>query len=178
MSQPIIVTSKKSRYVSVSVLSFVMLLLSIFCIFAYSSELHLPVLSLVFIVFGLIGVVLFGGAFMFYAKRIFAKQLPPILIVDDEGITDKSSAIAIGLIPWEDITSIHLQSHLNQTYISITLTDNDKYLAKMNVFQKYSSKANLKMGFPLVNIVLATSNQTPQQVYDAILQQYGSHFIQ
>ncbi|MGT2799480.1 STM3941 family protein [Streptococcus marmotae] len=178
MNQPIIVTSEKSRYVSLSVLSFVMTLLSNFCIFAYSNEWHLSVLSLVFTVFGLIGVVLFGWFFVCYTKCVFVKQLPPILVVDDKGITDKSSAISIGFIPWEDITYIRLKPHLNQTYISVTLTDNDKYLSKMNVFQKYSSKANLKMGFPLVNIVLMTSNQTPQQVYSAILHQYGDKFIQ
>ncbi|MGT2951129.1 hypothetical protein BU202_07540 [Streptococcus cuniculi] len=178
MNQPIIVTSKKSRYGVLSILSLFMTLISGLCIFAYSSELHIPILSLMFILVGVMGVAFFGWSFVFYTKCIFAKQLPPILTVDDKGITDKSSAISIGFIPWEDISYIHLQPHLNQTYISVTLTDNDKYLAKMNAFQKYSSKANLKMGFPLVNIVLTTSSQTPQQVYYAILHQYGDKFIQ
>ncbi|MGT2965229.1 STM3941 family protein [Streptococcus acidominimus] len=178
MSQPIIVTSKKRHYALFGATSLLMVLLSIFCIFLYSTERQTHILSPLFIFIGILGILFFSGTFVFYTKRLLtsSSNLPPILLVDEKGIVDKSSALAIGFIPWEDISCIHLRSHINQTYISVTLKDNETYLAKMNAFQKYCSKVNLKMGFPLVNIVLTTSNQTPEEVYYAILHQYGENF--
>lgn len=176
MNQPIIVTSTRINYLKLGTLSLLMVLLSCICILMYTGRRYHPFHSPFVILIGSLGILFFGGTFMYYTKRIFTTNLPPILFVDDKGIIDKSSALAIGFIPWEDISRIRLRSHLDQTYISVTLKDNQKYLAKMNAFQRYCSKINLKSGFPLVNIVLTTSNEIPEQVYYNILQQYGDNF--
>lgn len=177
MNSPIIIPAKRNRYLLLSLMTLFMVLLSIFCIIFYQTELANNFFAWIFYIFGWIGIVFFGFGLFYFLKQVFTPNLKPLLVVDEKGITDRSSAIAIGFIPWEDIQFIHLQPHLNQTYISVTLVDNEPYLAKMNWFQQQACKTNLKMGFPLINIVLTASKTTPQQVYQTILQDYFDNFL-
>ena len=119
------------------------------------------------------GIFFFGLCSYYYAKRIFQNQ--PLLQVDETGVTDHSSAFAVGHIPWEDIVSIQLTSYLNQTFISIAVKNEEAYLAQMNFLQRSAYKANLRMGFPLINISLNTSAQSPLTVFAEIEARFG-HF--
>lgn len=72
------------------------------------------------------------------------------------------NVFAVGYIPWEDIAPIQLTSYLNQTFISIAVKNEEAYLSQMNfLLQRSAYKANLRMGFPLINISLNTSAQSP-----------------
>ncbi len=176
MQPPIIVNLSKGRQLWLSFLALIMALASLLCILDYQPMLADTPVAWLFVIVGLIGVLLCGGSLLFLLKKLFTKNPKPIFLVDERGVTDHSSAIAIGFIPWEDISFIHLQPYLNQSYISITLVDNEKYLAKMNWLQKYSCKANLKMGFPLVNVVLTGGKAKPEQIYQLILLHYRHKF--
>ncbi|MCK1237598.1 hypothetical protein MX003_08105 [Streptococcus uberis] len=97
-------------------------------------------------------------------------------MINDLGVYDHSTAIAIGFIPWQDIEAIQLTSLFNQTFISISVKDQQSYLKKMTVLQRLTTKANLKMGYPLINITLNTTGQKPEKVMEEIERQFGGYY--
>lgn len=64
---------------------------------------------------------------------------------------------------------------LNQTFISVSVKDQEVYLAKMSAIQRNASKTNLKMGYPLINISLNTTGKNPRKIYQDIEDRFG-HF--
>lgn len=176
MKQPIIVPSKKSGNLLYAFGSLVFVLIGIFY-FTTLKEILMqndPSMTYMMTPLMVLDILFFGFCFYILVKRMFTNQ--PILVVDEKGITDYSSWGALGFVPWEDIQFVHLQPHLNQTYISVTIKDNEKYLSQMNWWKTQAHKANLRMGFPLMNITLNTTGYDPQQVYFLILREYGSNF--
>lgn len=81
----------------------------------------------------------------------------------------------LGFVPWEDIENVQLHHMFNQTFISVSVKDQEAYLAKMSTLQRNATKANLKMGYPLINITLNTTGKNPRTVYQEIKDQLG-HF--
>lgn len=120
------------------------------------------------------GIFFFGLCSYYYAKRIF--QARPLLLVDETGVTDHSTAFAVGHIPWEDIISIQLSSYLNQIFISIAVKNEEAYLSQMNFLQRSAYKANLRMGFPLINITLNTSAVQPEAVFVEIEDRFSHYY--
>ncbi|MGT2906958.1 STM3941 family protein [Streptococcus dentiloxodontae] len=120
------------------------------------------------------GIFFFGGCTFFCIKRLFNPK--PILQVDESGITDTSSALAIGHIPWRDISDVQLTHYFNQTFISVAVKDEKQYLSKMNFLQKQATKTNMKMGFPLVNITLNTSGVDPEAIFLQIKERYRDRY--
>lgn len=180
MTREIQIFPKRRRYVLLFLQGVLMTGLAIFCIVSHHLDANKPaklavLLTLFYPIFW-IGLALFGFGAIFFLIQVVQPQLRPILIVNEQGLTDRSSLIALGFIPWEDIKDLTIRPHLGQTYLSVSLVDNAPYLAKMKWLQERVCQANLKMGFPLVNIVLNTSDQTPEQLYQLILSHYGNRF--
>lgn len=164
MIEPIVIPSKKlgNMIYALGALMFVIFGL----LFLFSSD-------IVAILIGLFSIAFFGWGFIILIKRLFTNH--SLLIVDEQGMTDHSSALALGFVPWEDIENVQLRHMLNQTFISVSVKDQEAYLAKMSTLQRNATKANLKMGYPLINITLNTSGKNPRTVYQEIEDQFG-HF--
>lgn len=135
-------------------------------LFLFSSDLFA-------ILIGLLSIAFFGWGFIILIKRIFTSY--SLLIVDEQGMTDHSSALALGFVPWEDIENVQLRHMLNQTFISVSVKDQEAYLAKMSTLQRNATKANLKMGYPLINITSNTTGKNPKVIYQEIENKFG-HF--
>lgn len=87
------------------------------------------------IVLGIFALLIFGFISMAILRKLTNKQ--PGLIVRDDGIWDNSSAIAIGLIEWADITKIDDCYAVGQDFICIHVIDPHKYIKKAkNAFQE------------------------------------------
>ncbi|MFU2163320.1 STM3941 family protein [Streptococcus pluranimalium] len=164
MIEPIVIPSKKlgNMIYALGALMFVIFGL----LFLFSSDLFA-------ILIGLLSIAFFGWVFIILIKRIFTSY--SLLIVDEQGITDHSSALALGFVPWKDIENVQLRHMLNQTFISVSVKDQEAYLAKMSVLQRNATKANLKMGYPLINITLNTTGKNPRAIYHEIEDKFG-HF--
>ncbi|WP_443255811.1 STM3941 family protein [Streptococcus sp. S784/96/1] len=113
-------------------------------------------------------------AVIFFKRLIFPR---PLLIVNDDGILDQSAAIRVTqTIPWKDIKDIQLTYYFTQTFISAYLFNEEKYLNRINSWAKKAYLTNRKLGFPLVNIILNTSNQKPEDILATIEQNYGERY--
>ena len=113
-----------------------------------------------------IGLLFFGYAFIFFCKRIFNKN--EMLIVNSKGITDNSSAISLGFIPWGEIESAYIGEVLNNRFIELKIKNEEKYLNNLSFFKKFFINSNKKMGHEIVCITLNTTDYSLDEVLDEI----------
>lgn len=115
-----------------------------------------------------VGFLFFAFAFVFLLKR--AKAGKSILIVDDKGITDHSSAVAFGFIPWADVKQVYLTSIMGNQLIELELNNEEQYIQRLSRLQQFAFFANRKLGRQAVCITLNTTNVSPQSIYTQIQQ--------
>lgn len=97
---------------------------------------------------GIVAVCFFGLVCIYVVPKLFDKK--PGLILDDNGITDNSSAISVGLILWKDIISIRTIKVQSTKFLIIKVKNPKKYLSGSSKFKNFLLKANMKMyGTPL-----------------------------
>jgi len=98
---------------------------------------------------GGIASVLFCGAAVIYGiRKLFDKRIG--LKVDENGITDNTNAVSVGLINWTDITEIKTEQVRSIKFLLIYTSNPDKYLERVGTLQRKIMKANMSMyGTPL-----------------------------
>ena len=85
---------------------------------------------------------------VFGLRKLFDKS--PGLVLSAEGITDNSSAVAAGLIPWEDIAGFDIFEIHRQKMLVILVNDPEKYIQRGNPVQRTLHRANTSMvGSPI-----------------------------
>lgn len=95
-------------------------------------------------------IILFGLCFLVFLKHFFNNA--PRIIVDDEGIEDKS--LKVGKILWQDIEVAYSNNFMTNKFISLKLKDADKYLTKTSNFNRKLSGFNKSLGFETLNLNL------------------------
>jgi hypothetical protein len=97
---------------------------------------------------GIAGVILFGAAGIYGARKLFDKSVG--LIIDDNGITDNTNASSAGLIYWKDITEIKTKQVMSTKYLLIFVSNPDNYLGRVSGFKRKLMTGSMKMyGTPL-----------------------------
>lgn len=98
---------------------------------------------------GAIAAVLFCGAAVTYGiRKLFDKRIG--LIIDENGITDNTNAVSVGLINWTDITEIKTEQVRSTKFLLIFISNPDKYLNRVGALQRKFMHANMLMyGTPL-----------------------------
>ena len=97
---------------------------------------------------GITALCFFGLILIYIILKLFDKK--PGLIIDDDGITDNSSGVSVGLILWKDIVSIHTEKIQSTKFLIIRVDNPEKYIAGSYRFKKNLLRANMKMyGTPL-----------------------------
>lgn len=163
--EPIVIKTSTKKLVQVVIFSIVFIIVGFFMFGKesnrYSKE-FLYVVSLLGIAMGLIGVV--------YSISILFKKDKTALVIDNKGITDRSSMVSLGFIPWQDVTSVRLTSmqtnRFSKTYfITILVKNPDQYIAKgKNLLARYSLQWNTdKSGSP-INIAPSTFGMKPEEL--------------
>jgi hypothetical protein len=70
---------------------------------------------------GTLSIAFFGLCSVLAVKKLFSTL--PGLIISDEGITDNSSGLSAGPIPWKDILSVQTTTAVNQRFILIMISN-------------------------------------------------------
>lgn len=101
------------------------------------------------IIAGMAAILFFGLCAVYAARKFFSKK--PGLLLDDLGITDNSSGISAGFIPWSDIQEINMLIVRQQKFIMIFVKTPEEYIDKQHSFIKRKMMLmNYKMyGSPL-----------------------------
>jgi len=97
---------------------------------------------------GAVAFLFFGGIFVFSVKKLFDKK--PGLIISENGITDNTSGVSIGLIEWENITGIRSEQILSTRFLLIDTNDPEKFVARASGLKARIMRTNYNMyGTPL-----------------------------
>lgn len=97
----------------------------------------------VILIAGIAYVIFFG----LMAVTIFRKfsDKKPGLIINNEGITDNSSGVSAGLIPWTDIEEITISQVMDQKFLMFIVRNPEFYLEKVtNPLKRNAMKMNYK----------------------------------
>ncbi len=106
----------------------------------------------------------FGSLFILISKKEYLK-------INDEGITDNSSAISLGFIPWEDIIDVYDDNEVGVGFLELVIDDEEKYLSRTNFLKREIIKMNKKMGHQCVCINLEMTGYTIDELRE-IIQKY------
>jgi len=98
---------------------------------------------------GIASLLFFGGCLIYIAKKMFDSKAG--LVIDENGISDNSSGVSVGLINWEDISGISTSEIMLSKFILIETTNPDKYInrAKNSISKLAMKFNNKKYGTPL-----------------------------
>ncbi len=90
-----------------------------------------------------------GGAGVLFFGFVVIRLLPklrdnkPGLVISDEGITDNSSAVSAGFIPWRDIESIKTTQVASQRFLILVVSNPETYINRItNPITKAMVKVN------------------------------------
>jgi hypothetical protein len=93
---------------------------------------------------GLLGIFFFGMCAVSIFKKLFDNK--PGLIIDSIGLTDNSSGIAAGFIPWTDVSNIIVEQIKGQKIILIVVNNPQHYIDKCSNFvTKKAADINYKI---------------------------------
>lgn len=97
---------------------------------------------------GAFGGALFGLMSLFHIVRLFDGG--PGLIVDREGIVDRTTFTSVGRIPWADIQGLRVAGRGLSKYLAIDVLDPDKFFNNGNMLQRTLRAINsLFVGSPV-----------------------------
>lgn len=100
------------------------------------------------------GIVLFGALATLNLRKLLDRR--PGLVLSAEGLEDRSTFVAIGFVPWSDITGVDSYRALGQRTLVLKVADPKKYLGGGNAVARYLRRSNLKLCGSPVTITTAT----------------------
>lgn len=87
---------------------------------------------------GGVGALFFGLVTYLLAPALFRSG--PALVIDDEGVTDRTPLLGVGLIPWEEIEEVAVGQSSGRTYLFLTVPDVEQYLAQIGAIRRFVAK--------------------------------------
>ena len=88
-------------------------------------------------------IVFFGVCVLYMIAKIYDGK--PGLIVDATGITDNSSGVSAGLVPWDSIRQIEEKQIKGQRFIAIKVDNPNRYIEKQSGLKRILMDMNYKM---------------------------------
>ncbi len=118
--------------------------------------------------------IIFGFFLLFWIVKLLGRK--PAIVIDKNGITENSTSISVGEIPWSDIDSVKTTKSYPAKLITLMLNDPKKYIDKENSFfkRKMMTINYKKSGSPIniQTISLLTDHETLKQVIEKKLSEY------
>lgn len=140
--EEIIINEKKSKSIGFIFLGLLMLLCCIFVFYMGVKE-----FNIFFIILGFLSFIFFGACFIFILNRAIHPK--PLVIINEKGIIDNSTAMSVGLITWDNISNIRKQRMFSSCFIVIDVKDLSLITSKMTKFQKILVKLNSSLNCPI-----------------------------
>jgi hypothetical protein len=114
--------------------------------FVTSSERFLSIMarsSAKIFIAGCLGIVFFGLIGFSMLKKIFDNS--PGLIISEGGITDNSSGVPAGFIPWSDIVAVKETTVAGQRFINLVVKNHEDYVQRQkSALKRWIMRKNFK----------------------------------
>lgn len=102
------------------------------------------------IVIGVVGLVTFLGFGVTWV--VLSRRKGPGLVVDDEGFDDRSSAVAVGRVPWSDVRGLSEWTASGSSSVVVHVADPDVYLVRLPWLARRLARVNVAMAGSPVTI--------------------------
>lgn len=156
----IIIYPKRKRMIMLSIVSLVFILLGAVFIGVAMVEDEKLLLTI-----GVFVALFFGLCLIFYLKIIFNPK--PAVIITEEGIEDQSSYIAAGLVRWGEIESIGLSEFSGQLFLGIVTYDRQLIINRASGLKRLLNNLNrglleTQVNIPVKNLAYPTEDLLEQ----------------
>ena len=122
---------------------------------------------------GLAAIVLGLGGGAYFLLRALSSQ--PALVIDDEGIHDRASAIGVGMLRWSEIEDIVVCEYRGQVMVGIEPKNPECVLRNVNPIKAMFMRGNRLLGFPLVTISEAALDDTAVSIQRLLKKRWDRH---
>ena len=95
------------------------------------------------LVVGVLGALTFGAFAVGWLLILFRGG--PGLVLDDDGFEDHSSGVAVGRVPWTDVTSVDRWGAFGSAFVVVRVRDPAVYLARLSWLARPAAWANWRM---------------------------------
>ncbi len=99
-------------------------------------------------------ILFFGACAVVAGLKLFDGR--PGLVIDQAGIVDHSSAVAVGRIDWSDVTELVINKVSGQRMLTVMVANHQKYLSRGSWWQRPLQMANVRITGSPVNISAAS----------------------
>ncbi|MRJ10387.1 hypothetical protein EDL98_04745 [Ornithobacterium rhinotracheale] len=105
------------------------------------------------------GIVFFGIIGVLGSIQLLSKK--SALIINEKGITDNTTMVSLGFIPWDEIQQIQMTDVMNQRFLMVILKDPKRNIARQkNPLKKILNKLNYRLygspvGIPVNNLKIS-----------------------
>ncbi|WP_346913363.1 STM3941 family protein [Clostridium sp.] len=147
----VIVKEDKKKGIKLLILGFIMMIVSIYVLIIGITE-----IKIIYSIIGTISTIFFGICFIFLIVSILDNN--PILLIGEDGITDRSTASSVGFIAWQEIRSIYVQKSFNQKFIGISIYDLNNFMKRISPIKRIIIKINLMLNYAPLSISLDTAD--------------------
>jgi hypothetical protein len=100
--------------------------------------------------FGYIGLVFAIPALVVLTLRALRRQ--PVLVLDQQGFVDQSTAVAAGRVGWHEVAHVQITAVSGQRFLSVTPVNPEAVLARRGAVSRGAGQASANMGFGVINI--------------------------
>ena len=123
------------------------------------------------LLFGGAVIIIFGGAALYAGMRLLKKG--PALTIATDGITDNSSLLKAGFIPWSDVLGLELNTFRGQQFIAVVVKDPQKYIKRGNFLSQTFMRLNQKWYDSAVQISLNTIDAEHVDVFELMQKKFS-----
>lgn len=156
-----------SSYIPI-ILTVIMVIAGLWLLFMEEDIFNSNLLNFIIKIVAILAVIFFGYGMIFFINRKLENK--DIVVVDKNGITDNSTAISLGFIPWKDIDNIYMNSMMSNKFILIKLKNEEEYLNKTSTIKRRLMLKNKNMGYEMICINLNFTGIQPESFLQEILE--------
>ena len=112
------------------------------------------IMMAIYFLVGLAGVLFFGlMAIVLLAKLLKNKAG---IIISDDGLTDNTSGVSAGFIPWKDIRKINFSRSGKMVFFVVMVKKPEKYIEReKNILKRFAMRMNNKMSGSPIHILVS-----------------------
>jgi len=105
----------------------------------------------------------FAAAFVLILRH--SRNGKPVLIADENGVTDNSAVYSAGItVHWDNIKRIYIGEYKKQKYIELELNDTESYLRMLPESKLKNAKMYMRIGHQPICITLVGTTVLPEDV--------------
>ena len=120
-----------------------------------------------------LSILFFGLCTIYGCLKLRDKR--PGLTIDDQGIVDHSSGVAVGRIPWSDVVGMNVTNIAGQRMITVLVVDPQKYIDSCSSFARMANASNTKMTGSPINISPSTLKVDFNELLRLLTEAYEKH---